>query len=228
MSVKRGKPSFSPGDIRAVFFDLDDTLRGTYSAKSMLHKYNARKVFGFELTDDEILQHWGKPVDELLVAVYGDDLDTAYAAVAENEHLFECKLIGNPDAVLRKLRSQKIVTGLVTSSSKRILDINRASGDELPDFALFDYVQTAEMTKVHKPDPRVFDSAKEFLHKKKVAPAQTLFVGDGIVDAIAARDAGMQFVGVTTGPKMTTEKFAAEGFAAIDSLVNLLEYLGLN
>ena len=54
-----------PVNTKAIFFDHDDTLVGTYIAKSAQHKYVAKKWYNIELTDEKIRKHWGMPLNEL-------------------------------------------------------------------------------------------------------------------------------------------------------------------
>jgi len=212
----------------AVLFDLDDTLTYTYSAKSQIHIATARKHFGIELVPEEILRHWGKPNDELFQALYKTyDMRAVYDAIQVETPNFPMELIGDVNGVLGRLRRAQLLTGLVTSATQGIIKRNIEVGDPFPDVRLFHYIQTAEDTEFHKPDPRVFNPAKIFLGRKSVALAQTLYVGDGLLDAQAASGAGLQFVGVGTGPKMTVKDFESEGFDAIDSVEGLPEYLGL-
>ena len=59
--------------IKAVLFDFDDTLVGTFKAKRAQHKYIANRYYGKELTDAELREHWGKPFAEVLSIWYGTD-----------------------------------------------------------------------------------------------------------------------------------------------------------
>ena len=79
----------------------------------------------------------------------------------------------------------------------------------------------------HKPDPRVFDCAMGELERRGITRAQVLYVGDDTTDLIAARDAGLQFVGVLTGFR-TADNFVAAGLEAqhvIPSVAELPAYL---
>jgi phosphoglycolate phosphatase len=60
-------------NIKAVFFDHDDTLVATREAKFAHHKHVAKVFYGKELTDADILPHWGKPLTQLVCLLYGTD-----------------------------------------------------------------------------------------------------------------------------------------------------------
>ncbi|HSW99568.1 MAG TPA: hypothetical protein VLH38_00880, partial [Patescibacteria group bacterium] len=65
---------------KVVLFDHDDTLVGTIGTKWEQHKHVAHTFYGKELSDDEIQEHWGKPLTELVCLLYGtDDVDQAMA-----------------------------------------------------------------------------------------------------------------------------------------------------
>ena len=59
-----------PEATKAVLFDHDDTLVGTFEAKSKQHQYIAKKWYGIDLPESLIRQHWGKPLNELYKFFY--------------------------------------------------------------------------------------------------------------------------------------------------------------
>jgi phosphoglycolate phosphatase-like HAD superfamily hydrolase len=59
-------------------------------------------------------------------------------------------------------------------------------------------LQTSSDTLVHKPDPKVFEPILHALARDGIT-TDILYVGDALMDYYAARDAGLSFIGVTTG-----------------------------
>jgi beta-phosphoglucomutase-like phosphatase (HAD superfamily) len=51
---------------KAVLFDFDDTLVESRRMKWDHHKFAAKYFYNLDLTDDDIKEHWGKPMAELL------------------------------------------------------------------------------------------------------------------------------------------------------------------
>jgi phosphoglycolate phosphatase-like HAD superfamily hydrolase len=88
----------------------------------------------------------------------------------------------------------------------------------------FFYIQTAADTLVHKPDPRVFEPTLKKLQTENVDRSEVLYVGDGLRDFLAARDAGLRFVGITHG---TTSKaaFTEAGADAVDTLTEVITFI---
>jgi phosphoglycolate phosphatase-like HAD superfamily hydrolase len=183
---------------RAVLFDVDDTLLKTHEAKWRQHKYVAKTYYGHELTDAELAQHWGKPFDELV-------MQTARGAGTPEErrtnylrHELEFPKEYHDDALetIRALHAAGLVLGLVTSMrlDGSMIDFRNLN---MP-LDRFDVVQGSEATEYHKPDPRVFAPALQALAVRGITDG-ILYVGDALSDYLAARDAGLAFVGLTHG-----------------------------
>ncbi|HUD03525.1 MAG TPA: HAD hydrolase-like protein [Patescibacteria group bacterium] len=210
-----------PVNTKAIFFDHDDTLVGTYIAKSAQHKYVAKKWYNIELTDEKIRKHWGMPLNELYKIFYEtDDVDLAEQHVLECHKEYPKQLLEGTIETLQTLQEMGLKLGVVTSTAKfsfdhdlDVLGIPRA---------LLDYTQTQESTAYHKPDPRVFEPAIRWLGNHSINTSEVLYVGDGLLDREAAIGAGFNFVGVETG-LLTRQQFKKAGSLAISSLVELVK-----
>ncbi len=206
--------------LKAVLFDHDDTLVATIDSKWDQHKHVAKTFYQKEITDDELRLHWGKPLNTLLKLLYGtDDAETALAHNIATRDQFPKRLHSGTIETLLALRAQGLATGIVTSTARISLDYDI---ETIPIPAtLFDYTQTHEETEFHKPDQRVFLPAIHWLSTQGIAPAETLYIGDTLLDMQAALGAGLQFLGVCTG-LVTADEFAAHGAKAIARLPDLL------
>lgn len=205
--------------IKAVLFDHDDTLVATFEPKSAHHKHIAKTFYQKELTDDEIRAHWGKPLPTLMKILYDtDDAETALAHNIATRDLFPKQLFNGTLDMLTALRSRGLKTGIVTSTIRRSLDYDFETLSISS--SLFDYIQTQEETEFHKPDPRVFVPAINWLAAQGISPAETLYIGDTFLDMQAALGAGFQFIGVATG-LLTQEQFTLQGARAIARLPDL-------
>lgn len=206
--------------IKAVLFDHDDTLVGTIEAKWAEHKHIARTFYNKELLDEEIKLHWGKPLPTLVGLLYDtDDIQTAMNHNKAIHKDFPKILREDTLPTIKALRKAGKKIGVITATSRFSLDYDLESLGISKD--LFDYMQTEENTKHHKPDHRVFHPAIKWLKQHSIKPHQTLYVGDGLHDMKAAVGASFEFIGITTG--LTTLKdFAAHDALAIARLKEIL------
>jgi phosphoglycolate phosphatase-like HAD superfamily hydrolase len=211
--------------IRAVIFDLDDTLLKTARIKWVHHKAVAAQ-YGVELTDETLARYWGMPFDQMIGYLYNhaDSVDNMRAANRALESQFPKEIHDNTIEVLDRLALHGIVAGVVTSTNTEFAttDLRRL---QVPDEA-FLFVQGAEVTPYHKPDGRVFDPALGRLAELGIGQSEVLYVGDALMDHEAAVSAGLQFMGVATG-FVSIEQFQEVGAPAIARLDELPAYIGL-
>jgi phosphoglycolate phosphatase-like HAD superfamily hydrolase len=212
-------------EIQAVIFDLDDTLLKTARIKWAHHKAVAAQ-YGVELTDETLARYWGMPFDQMIGYLYNhaDTVDNMRAANRALESQFPKEIHDDTIEVLGALALHGIVAGVVTSTNTEfaITDLKRL---QVPAEA-FLFVQGAEATPYHKPDGRVFDPALERLAELGIRRSEVLYVGDALMDHEAAVQAGIQFVGVTTG-FVSIEQFQEVGVPVIARLGELAAYIGL-
>jgi len=209
-----------PDNIQAIFFDHDDTLVNTIGTKWAQHKYIARRFYDRELSDDDIREHWGKPLDVMIGLLYGtDDLQDAMQNVLATRDRFEKELFEFTMPTLRMLKLGGYALGVITATSSD--SFNHDLEYHNVGIELFDYVQTSEDTKFHKPDPRVFVPAVSWLSDNSIKPENVLYVGDGLHDMKAAKDAGFVFFGVETG-LVSAEEFAANGAKSVKNVGKLV------
>jgi phosphoglycolate phosphatase-like HAD superfamily hydrolase len=207
-------------NIKAVLFDHDDTLVGTIGTKWVQHKHVARTFYGKELTDEEITEHWGKPLRELVCLLYGtDDVERAMAHNTATHEDFPKELFTATIPTLRHINAAGKLIGIITATSRfsfeHDLTLHQVPRD------LLDYTQTADDTPYHKPDPRVFEPAVAWLAEQHISPDEVVYIGDGLHDMRAAIDAGFSFLGVETG-LVTAEQFHAENVKSIPSISDLV------
>lgn len=202
--------------VKAVIFDHDDTLVSTIQAKWAEHKYIARTYYGKILTDAEISAHWGKPLPALASALYGDsDPGQALRHIASIHRNFPKTLFADTASVLAAVRASRRAIGVLTATEGWSIRYDYESLGIALD--LFDYIQACEDTVHHKPDRRVFDPALTWLAVRGIEPHEVLYVGDGLHDMRAAIDAGLSFVGVSTG-LVSVSQFREHGVRAVTAL----------
>lgn len=207
-------------NIKAVFFDHDDTLVGTIGTKWAQHKHVARKHYNKDLTDEEIKLHWGKPLNELVCLLYGtDDTEQAMAHNTACHEDFPKELFEATIQTLTSLKTEGKLVGIITATSRFSLNHDLVLHN-IPENAL-DYTQTADDSIYHKPDPRVFEPALQWLSDQNILPREVLYIADGLHDMKAAIGAGFNFIGVETG-LVSADEFGAAKAISIPTIAELL------
>lgn len=206
--------------IKAILFDFDDTLVQTITSRIEALKELGSRYYDMSLTDEIIKSHWGKPWKKFFKAVYGEvdsleSLQNKYFALSEE---FPIKAFPDAQETVLSL-SRKYPLGIVSTASKHIISKDLKSLGFSPN--TFSFIQGAEDTIVHKPDPAVFNPALNFLKSKNIVKNEIMYVGDSLADYFAARDAQLHFRGVPRG--LTSKKqFESEGALVISSLRDIL------
>ena len=182
---------------------MDDTLLVTSKVKWEQHKFVAKHYFDIDITDSQLREHWGKPFAKLTDALYQGISSPEQIRHHYLRHELEYAKTYQPEALssIKRLHDSKIVLGLITS-----MDMEDAMIELLHlKFPLDSFIilQGSESTNYHKPDGRVFDPALATLRARHIK-GSIVYVGDALMDCLAARSAGLDFFGVTLG--FTTRK----------------------
>src|SRR5687768_9277251 len=96
--------------VKAVLVDWDDTCVSTIEPIWLLHKFVAGKYYDKLLSDEDIRQHWGKPMHELVKLLYEtDDHEQAFRNILNHVHVseFEKKFFDGVPELLSKIASSK-------------------------------------------------------------------------------------------------------------------------
>lgn len=199
---------------------MDDTLIKTYETKKEALKELGRKYYNVELSDEDIRSHWGQPIRPLLKSLFKDieDVEEAVERYIRERNNFPTTPYDDTLSTLEAL-SGNYLLGIITSKSKRYIkdDLDLAGIPE----ELFFIIQTEEESKAHKPDPEVFSYVLDQLSEKGIKKSEVLYVGDTLSDYYAARDAGLQFYGISDRT-ISKEQFEFQGAKTIDQLSKLI------
>lgn len=210
--------------IKAIIFDLDDTLIQTSKAKYKALQHAAKKFYDLDLTDDDIHSHWGKPFELFIRDLFREVEETQkiiknYYSVRNN---FPTPAYAESKKTLLALRKQYKL-GMVTASTLHMTleDLRIAGLSEL----MFDLIQTCEETSFHKPNPKVFDPIVSKFLGEKISSRELLYVGDSLSDWEAARGAAIRFVGIAdrTTPRVKFDEVGVESVLKLDELELVLE-----
>ncbi|MGL5908899.1 MAG: HAD family hydrolase [Phycicoccus sp.] len=179
-----------------VLFDLDGTLADTIPLIVSSYQHAFREVLGEEVDEARIRAWIGRPLlDAFLEASpdHGHALDAVYREwnLANTARLIR-RYDGVPE-LLGALTASGVACAVVTSKRRMTA---RLALESVGIDHLVDVVAGLEDTVRHKPDP------EPLLHGARalgVDPADCVYVGDAVVDVVAARAAGMAAVAVTWG-----------------------------
>ncbi|HVT01393.1 MAG TPA: HAD-IA family hydrolase [Patescibacteria group bacterium] len=209
--------------IKAILFDIDDTLIKTFETKKEALKDMGRMYYDTKLDDETIRTHWGKPIKELLSILFKNikDLEEGFERYVIARELYPTVAYEDAINTINTL-SKKHLLGLITNKSKRYINDDLTIAKIPQD--LFFIIQTEEDNIVHKPDPRVFDFTLNELTKKGVKKNEVIYIGDTVSDFMAASGAGIKFYAIAgrTTPKSEFDKLHAKTISTLSELVNLL------
>lgn len=214
-----------PDNTRAILLDWDDTVVGTMDAKVRQHIRVAKEHYGIDLTREEMLHDWGLPLHTLIKKWYqipaGDEkgLQEVFDTVISYSKDFPKRPIDGAMEAVDAIKSNDIPLGVVTGSPRIDLQHDFRALGIGEDY--FDYFQSSDDSQHHKPDPRVFDPALEWLDKLDIKPSETLYGGDTLNDMYASVGAGFMFIGLETGAD-NGESFRQAGAISVKSLASFI------
>jgi putative hydrolase of the HAD superfamily len=189
---------------RAILFDLDETLTDRPSSiAKMCHLFLKR--FSNRLTDLNLHDLYRRVIDadrggyrpkeeffaELYYVLPWDEKPSVVQIAEFWQAEFPRCTVERYQATqtLRLLREQGFLLGLVTNGRTAM---QNAKIDSLTLREYFQTIIISETVGVKKPDPRIFTHA---LNSLKIAPIETVFVGDHpLNDIVAAQAIGMKAV----------------------------------
>ena len=199
--------------MRAVLFDLDDTLYDhTHAIRAALQAVAARAPALLQQGFDQFFREYDKALDDVhprvvageltfdqaralryerLLAWCGDDAsnpqDLAQVQVAVYRH--NERLVEHAESLLLALRNDGLKLGIVTNSvrSEQQAKLERMGIDQY-----FDALIVSGDHQVAKPDPRLFSIALDAIGADA---SDTVFVGDRVhIDVHGAQAVGMRAV----------------------------------
>lgn len=207
-----------------VLFDLDGTLVDTIGLILASYDHALTSILGADVryTPEEARGWIGRPlmpVFEERYPAHAVALEEAYRTwnLANTARLIR-RYPGIEDTV-RALLDAQVRVGVVTSKRAQpaALALQHAGLD-----GLVDLVATMESTDRHKPDPA------SLLHgatRLSLPPERCVYVGDAVVDLVAARAAGMASIAVTWGAGERSALLAAEPDHVVDTAAELATIL---
>lgn len=182
---------------KAIIFDFDDTLINTKDVSVKRHIETARKL-GIEFDEKELIKRWGQPWPQLLYDFLGARTDEFINAIRGIKG-FKFSQIDGASQTLSYLKSKGFFIGILTSSEREwVLRKTQSASlnlDYFDDWLVF----CNDNVKKYKPDKLAFETILSRLATKGVSRDNTHYCGDLLIDLETARNAGVNFIAVTTG-----------------------------
>lgn len=216
--------------IKAIVLDMDGTITrfnldymsARRRALQELERLNLRSP---EMTDQLSLFLILKQVKEVLEpSAFSELRRKVYGFLEEMEVRAAREVVLYPGVVetIRKLRSRGLKIGLVTNNGRAGTELTLEQYQLGP---LFEAVVTRDDCEEMKPDSA---PVRKVLAEMRVAPSEAILVGDGVMDIVAARAAGLPAVAVATGPFTSVRLLEAEPdylLGSVNDLPLLVEQL---
>ncbi|MBQ8119092.1 MAG: HAD-IA family hydrolase [Lachnospiraceae bacterium] len=211
---------------KALLFDFDYTLGDStngivlsvnYALVKLGHLQKSvediRKTIGLSLKDTYFALTGGNNINEAML------FSKHFKEKADEVMVDNTELYLNVKEILSCLRFHGCKTGIVTTKFHyRIQQILQKC--QVPD--LVDLIVGAEDVQIEKPNPEGLLLAVEQLGIRK---EEVLYVGDSLVDAQTAQNAGISFAGVLTG---TTTRGEFEDYPNLyigDTVAEIVDYV---
>lgn len=207
--------------MKAILFDFDDTLVQTRESKWEALIETARRYYNLQIDANHISQFWGLPFEKMITGVMKniDDFESIRDNYFVVTHEFPMLAhIGAVEAIVELMKTYPV--GILTASDRELVidDLTRL---KFP-VANFFNIQTAEDTKVHKPNPDVF--LPTLAKQPSLKLVDFLYVGDSIRDYLAAKNAGLDFIGISHQGESEFAKKSVKYVNSFEELINNLLY----
>jgi phosphoglycolate phosphatase len=205
-------------------FDFDGTLGDSYPAITASVNH-VRAAYALPpLTVAQVLPHVGRGPAALLDATVGQGSSEANVAAYREHHpsvmIQGTTLLPGVEAALKLLHARGLLLGLC---SNKPVAFTTALVAHLQIAAYFRVVLGPENVAHPKPAP---DMLLEAMRRLAVAPAETLYIGDMVVDIQTARAAGVPVWVVPTGSDTAETLSAARPDRLLTSMHDLVSHLG--
>lgn len=212
---------------QAIVFDFDLTLADSRPGFDACHKYAAERM-GLPIPTAEMAGRTiGTPLPLAYVELYGaneagkaDEYVKLYQARADDVMTELTSMLPGAAEALEALQDAGLRLAIVSQKLRyRVEDVLRREGL----LERFVTILGGEDVPAFKPDPRGILMAIERLDATR---DEALYVGDTPIDAEAASNAGVGFVGLLSGFALRDDFREYKPLAVLDGVGQLPEWLG--
>lgn len=213
--------------MRCLLFDFDYTLAESGDAVINCSNYALEKMNLQKADKEIILKSIGLTLADKFHFITGKDskedaqeFTSLFLKQADRVMADMINLFPNTGETIKYLHNKEITLGIISTKFRsRIIQI-------LDRFNLTEYFSLiigGEDVQKHKPDPEGINTAVQNLNVNK---KNLLFIGDTVIDAGAAQNAGVNFIASLTGLTHKTEfnKFNVYRFISDISELKALDY----
>jgi phosphoglycolate phosphatase len=208
---------------KLIIFDLDGTLIDAYTAIARSFNF-AMKRFGYPRQSSLVIRRavgWG---DTHLLRAFVKAKDVArvletYRRDHKSSLVKYSKVFPGVIRLLAELKAEGYKLAVASNRPTRFSLILIRNLRLKP---YFDYVLCADKLKAGKPHPEIL---RQIMAKFSLKPADTLYVGDMVIDAQAGRRAKVKTVIVTTGSSSVREIQAEKPWKIVKKIKNLPELI---
>ncbi|WP_347029016.1 HAD family hydrolase [Intestinibacter bartlettii] len=205
----------------AYIFDFDYTLADATEPVVGSFLYALEKMNLQKSSRQDIINTIGIPIGESYTILTGDDSEEGIELFKkyQKEKSDEITVpntvfIGDAKEVLQILKNRGKKIGIVSSRwGQRINDIF----ENLNSRELIDFIIGTEHVENYKPNPEGLFKMIDMMDAKN-----PLYIGDSYIDAQAAQNAKIDFVGVTTGTTSREKLKSYPHISVLDDLKDLL------
>ena len=183
--------------LKAVIFDLDGTLIDSIPAIIERHNLTAKKMGLPTVKREDYTKYNGLGWHTLIRGLWPDVDPNEFVRVYSTTPKPPYKAFPGALDAVKELRAKGFLLGVVTGKPDDKADQQLAAeGFELD---WFEFVHGEGRVVACKPNGRAFDNALTVLGLHGVGKNDVVYIGDGLADLEAARNAGIKFIGVKTG-----------------------------
>jgi phosphoglycolate phosphatase-like HAD superfamily hydrolase len=211
--------------IKAIIFDVDGVLIDSVKIVVEAYQKTAKKLGLMIPSSQEILDLLGKPLEEITRFLWPKTdyklFIDEYRKLFLDKNLVIPRIDGATDTV-KKIKNSGFKLGII--SGKPMFFVKKHLEESGFDLGWFNTIVSFETTKNHKPDP---EPIFYVINKLNVKSEETLYVGDAEFDYECAKNAGVEFIAVLTGSLKRDELEMLGVKNIINSVSDLLEFLGL-
>lgn len=213
--------------IKAIIFDFDDTLVKTFRRAYQRHMRAAKELKLRMPSRKKFYMNFGKPWNKVIKSLWPEVSLKRYKKTYYQMNYGDIKRFNGPkpiDGLKKLLLTIKNRGYRIFILSSRDIKSLKTNIDRLKINAHIELYHGMEHSRHHKPDPRVFIP---FFRKTRLKNYEILYVGDLVTDYLAAKEAGISFIGVTTGvhKKRDFLKAGLNKFYILKSVNELPEFL---